>query len=37
MLDWKEIKGFNKNLDYNYQKENGIELPDLNEEILIYF
>lgn len=37
MLDWKEIKGYNKNLDYKYQKENGIDLPELNEEILICF
>lgn len=37
MLEWKEIKGYNKNLDYKYQKENGIDLPELNEEILICF
>lgn len=37
MLDWKEIKSYNKNLNYNRQKENGIDLPELGEEILIYF
>lgn len=35
MLDWKEIKGYNINKDYKWQ--NGVELPDLNEEILIQF
>ncbi len=37
VLDWKEIIGYDKNLDYKYQKENGVDLPELNEEILIYF
>lgn len=37
MLDWRQIKGYDKNLDYNHQKENGIDLPELGEEILIYF
>lgn len=33
MLDWKEIKGYDKNKDYKWQE--GVELPELNEEILI--
>ena len=38
MLEWKEIKGYDKNIDYNYQKDNmGIELPELEERILIDF
>lgn len=37
MLEWKEIRGYNRNLDYDYQKEKGVDLPELNEEILIYF
>ena len=37
MLDWKDIIGYDKNLDYDYQKENGVDLPELEEEILIIF
>lgn len=37
MLEWKEIRGYNRNLDYDRQKEKGVDLPELNEEILIYF
>ncbi|QIX89141.1 hypothetical protein [Enterocloster clostridioformis] len=33
MLDWKEIKGYDKNKDYKWQE--GVELPGLDEEILI--
>lgn len=33
MLDWKEIKGYDLRKDYRYQE--GVELPELGEEILI--
>ena len=36
MLDWKEIKGYDKRRDYKWQEEN-VELPELDEEILIHF
>ncbi|MCM1235671.1 MAG: hypothetical protein NC489_36715 [Ruminococcus flavefaciens] len=36
MLEWKEVKGYDKNIDYNYQKDKA-NLPELNEEILIQF
>ena len=35
MLEWKEIKGYDRNRDYKFQ--DGVDLPDLNEEILIQF
>jgi len=35
MLEWKEIKGYNRNKDYKFQ--DGVDLPELNEEILILF
>lgn len=36
MLDWKEIKGYDRRKDYKWQDEN-VELPELEEEILIHF
>lgn len=33
MLEWKEIKGYNNQKDYNWQEE--VELPKLEEEVLI--
>ena len=33
MLDWKEIKGYDKSKEYKWQ--DGVELPDLKEEILM--
>lgn len=33
MLAWKEIKGYDAEKDYRWQ--DGVELPDLDEEILI--
>lgn len=35
MLEWKEVKGYNRNKDYKFQ--DGVDLPELNEEILIQF
>ena len=35
MLEWKEIVGYDNNKDYRWQ--DGIELPNLGEEILIEF
>lgn len=35
MLEWKEVKGYNRNEDYKFQ--DGVDLPELNEEILIQF
>lgn len=35
MLEWKEIKGYNNKKDYKWQE--GVELPELEEEILIQF
>lgn len=38
MLDWKTINGYDNKKDYNWQKDNSeVELPDLGEEILIYY
>lgn len=34
MLDWKEIKGLNNNYNYCANVNNGVELPDVNEEVL---
>ena len=34
MLDWKEIKGLKKDINYRGQKEYGVDLPELNEEVL---
>lgn len=34
MLDWKEIHGIKKNINYRGQREYGVDLPDLNEEVL---
>lgn len=35
MLEWKEIKGYDNKKDYRWQE--GVELPELEEEILIQF
>lgn len=35
MLEWKEIIGYDNNKDYRWQ--DGVELPNLEEEILIEF
>jgi len=35
MLEWKEINGYNNEKGYKWQE--GVELPELNEEILIEF
>lgn len=35
MLEWNEIKGYDHNRDYKWQE--GVKLPELNEEILIQF
>ena len=35
MLEWKEIKGYDNKKDYKWQE--GVELPELGEEILIEF
>lgn len=34
MLDWKEIQGLKKDINYRGQKEYGVDLPELNEEVL---
>ena len=34
MLDWKIIKGINNKMNYYGNVENGVELPELNEEVL---
>lgn len=34
MLDWKEIKGIRKGITYRGHKEYGVDLPELNEEVL---
>lgn len=36
MLDWKEIKGYDIKKNYRWQ-EDTVELPELEEEILIEF
>lgn len=33
MLEWKEIKGYDYGVHYNWQE--GVELPELGEEVLI--
>lgn len=35
MLDWKEIIGIKNGINYIGLKEQGIDLPELNEEVLI--
>lgn len=34
MLDWKEIKGIKKGINYKGHKEYRVDLPELNEEVL---
>ena len=36
MLEWNEIRGFDKRLNHRINVENGVNLPDLNEEVLFY-
>lgn len=33
MLEWKEIKGYDNQISYKWQE--GVELPEIGEEILI--
>lgn len=34
-VEWKEVKGYDNKKDYKWQEE--VELPELEEEILIQF
>lgn len=34
MLEWKEIQGMKEKINYVGQKEYGVDLPELNEEVL---
>ena len=34
MLEWKEIKGYNHDLNYRANMEAGVDLPELNEFVL---